>query len=164
MAHSTWCATCVLPIRWCRKSKTEPYGLSIVRKALLYDYKFNINNIELNKLGFNKIDIVSDGKTCLEMMANKHYDILLLDIRMPNMNGETVCKYILDYYNNDLQQIPFKLKNMRKPYLVAVTAYSQKEDRDKYIHMGFNDYVSKPINIIHLEKSMKIFIKSLLSN
>ena len=118
----------------------------------------------LNKLGFNNIDIVSDGKTCLEMMANKHYDILLLDIRMPNMNGETVCKYILDYYNNDLQQTPFKLKNMRKPYLVAVTAYSQKEDRDKYIHMGFNDYVSKPINIIHLEKSMKIFMKSLLSN
>jgi signal transduction histidine kinase/DNA-binding response OmpR family regulator len=118
----------------------------------------------LNKLGFNNIDIAADGKTCLEMMAHKHYDILLLDIRMPNMNGETVCKYILDYYNNDLQQIPFKLKNMRKPYLVAVTAYSQKEDRDKYIQMGFNDYVSKPINIIHLEKSMKIFMKSILSN
>lgn len=118
----------------------------------------------LNKLGFNNIDIVSDGKTCLEMMANKHYDILLLDIRMPNMNGETVCKYILDYYNNDLHQIPFKLKNTHKPYLIAVTAYSQKEDRDKYIHMGFNDYVSKPINITHLEKSMKIFMKGLLSN
>jgi CheY-like chemotaxis protein len=118
----------------------------------------------LNKIGFKNIDIAPDGKTCLEMMAHKHYDILLLDIRMPNMNGETVCKYILDYYNNDLQQIPFKLKNMRKPYLVAITAYSQKEDRDKYIQMGFNDYVSKPINIIHLEKSMKIFMKSILSN
>jgi signal transduction histidine kinase/DNA-binding response OmpR family regulator len=118
----------------------------------------------LNKLGFNNIDIALDGKTCLEMMAYKHYDILLLDIRMPNMNGEIVCKYILDYYNNDLQQIPFKLKNIRKPYLIAVTAYSQKEDHDKYIHMGFNDYVSKPINIIHLEKSMKIFMKSILSN
>ena len=118
----------------------------------------------LNKLGFINIDIASDGKTCLEMMTLKHYDILLLDIRMPNMNGETVCKYILDYYNNDLQQIPFKLQNTRKPYLVAVTAYSQKEDRNKYIHIGFNDYVSKPINIIHLEKSMKIFMKSILSN
>ena len=118
----------------------------------------------LNKLGFNNIDIASDGKTCLEMMTTKHYDIILLDIRMPNMNGETVCKYILDYYDNTLSQIPFKLKNMRKPYLIAVTAYSQREDRDKYIHMGFNDYVSKPINIIHLEKSMKTFMKSILSN
>lgn len=118
----------------------------------------------LNKLGFNNIDIASDGRTCLEMMTTKHYDILLLDIRMPNMNGETVCKYILDYYNNKLQETPFKLKNMQKPYLIAVTAYSQKEDRDKYINMGFNDYVSKPINIIHLEKSMKNFMKNLLSN
>ena len=118
----------------------------------------------LNKLGFNNIDIASDGRTCLEMMTTKHYDIILLDIRMPNMNGETVCKYILDYYDNTLSKIPFKLKNMRKPYLIAVTAYSQREDRDKYIHMGFNDYVSKPINIIHLEKSMNTFMKSILSN
>jgi signal transduction histidine kinase/PleD family two-component response regulator len=118
----------------------------------------------LSKLGFNNIDIASDGKTCLEMMSQKHYDIVLLDIRMPNMNGETVCKYILDYYNNILQDIPFKLKNMRKPYIIAVTAYSQREDKEKYLHMGFNDYVSKPINIIHLEKSMKTFLKSILSN
>jgi signal transduction histidine kinase/PleD family two-component response regulator len=118
----------------------------------------------LSKLGFNNIDIASDGKTCLEMMCDKHYDVILLDIRMPNMNGETVCKYILDYYNNTLQNIPFKLKNMRKPYLIAVTAYSQREDKEKYINMGFNDYVSKPINIIHLEKSMKTFMKSILSN
>jgi signal transduction histidine kinase/CheY-like chemotaxis protein len=124
----------------------------------------------LNKLGFNNIDIASDGKICLEMMTKKHYDILLLDIRMPNMNGETVCKYILDYYNinninnNELQELPFKLKNIQIPYLIAVTAYSQKEDHDKYINMGFNDYVSKPINIIHLEKSMKNFMKNILSN
>lgn len=118
----------------------------------------------LNKLGFNNIDIAPDGKTCLEMMSTKQYDIILLDIRMPNMNGETVCKYILDYYNNNLQHIEYKLKNRRKPYIIAVTAYSQREDRDKYLHMGFNDYVSKPINIIHLEKSMKTFMKNILSN
>lgn len=118
----------------------------------------------LNKLGFNNIDIAFDGKSCLEMMSNKHYDIILLDIRMPNMNGEIVCKYILDYYNNNLQHTPFKLKNMRQPYIIAVTAYSQKEDREKYLNMGFNDYISKPINIIHLEKSMRLFITKLLSN
>jgi CheY-like chemotaxis protein len=118
----------------------------------------------LNKLGFNNIDIASDGKSCLEFMSKKHYDIILLDIRMPNMNGENVCKYILNYYNNNLSTIDYKLKNLRKPYIIAVTAYSQREDRDKYLHLGFNDYISKPINISDLEKSMKIFMKNILSN
>ena len=120
----------------------------------------------LNKLGFVKIDIAEDGKKCLEMLSKKKYDIILLDIRMPIMNGETVCKYILNYYSETQQcsNHEFKLSNMRKPYIIAVTAYSQKEDREKYLNMGFNDYISKPINIHHLEHSMKIFMKSMLSN
>lgn len=118
----------------------------------------------LNKLGFNRIDKALDGKICLEMMAQKQYDLIFLDIRMPNMDGESVCKYILNYYNNTLQDIPFKLKNINKPYIIAVTAYPQTDDCDKYINMGFNDYVLKPINISHLEKSIKTFFKSVLSS
>lgn len=118
----------------------------------------------LNKLGFNNIDIASDGKLCLEMMSTKIYDVILLDIRMPNINGEKVCQYILNYFNDNNNINSFKLKNNRKPYLIAVTAYSQSEDKTKYINMGFDDYISKPVNIIHLEKSMKNFMESLLSN
>jgi signal transduction histidine kinase/PleD family two-component response regulator len=117
----------------------------------------------LNKLGFNNIDIAPDGKTCLDMMCQKRYDIILLDIRMPNMNGEIVCKHILDYYNNPTNS-SYKFKNISRPYIIAVTAYSQREDKEKYLKMGFNDYVSKPINIIYLEKSMKTFMKNILSN
>jgi CheY-like chemotaxis protein len=80
------------------------------------------------------------------------------------MNGESVCKYIIDYYDNTETTSEYKFQNLRKPYIIAVTAYSQKEDRDKYLDMGFNDYISKPINIIQLEKSMKMFMKSMLYN
>ena len=118
----------------------------------------------LNKLGFNNIDIVPDGKSCLEALTQKHYDVILLDIRMPIMNGESVCKYIIEYYNHELKSYEYKFKNLRKPYLIAVTAYSQREDREKYLNIGFNDYISKPINIIQLEKSMKSFMKSILYN
>lgn len=118
----------------------------------------------LNKLGFNNIDIVQDGKSCLEKMTQKHYDIILLDIRMPIMNGESVCKYIINYYDTNGKSSEYKFQNLRKPYIIAVTAYSQKEDREKYLDMGFNDYISKPINIIQLEKSMKTFMKSMLYN
>lgn len=120
----------------------------------------------LNKLGFNNIDIASDGKLCLEMMSEKIYDVILLDIRMPNINGEKVCQYILNYFNENSNNSVrlFKLKNTRKPYIIAVTAYSQNEDKTKYLHMGFNDYISKPVNIIYLEKAMKNFMEKLLSN
>jgi CheY-like chemotaxis protein len=120
----------------------------------------------LNKLGFNNIDIAYDGVKCLEMMTYKHYDIILLDIRMPIMNGEKVCEYIVNYYfdNNNNNNKKYILKNLRKPYIIAVTAYCQKDDRNKYLNMGFNDYISKPINIIHLDASMKLFMKTILSN
>ena len=120
-------------------------------------------NCFLNKLGFCNIDIADDGRKCLDILSKKKFDVILLDIRMPIMNGETVCKYILDYYHLN-KKGQFKLINNIKPYIIAVTAYSQKEDREKYLKMGFDDYISKPINIQQLESSMNLFIKHMLSN
>jgi len=121
----------------------------------------------LNKLNFNCIDVVDDGKKCLEMMSKKKYDIVLLDIKMPILDGELVCKYILDYYKLkyiEREKKEFVLKGNKQPYLVAVTAYSLKEDRDKYLNIGFNDYVPKPINIKQLDTCMKNFTENLLNN
>lgn len=122
--------------------------------------------IFLQKLGFINIDIVDDGKKCLEAMSKKKYDIILLDIRMPIMNGELVFKYILDYYNNNNKSnnTHYKFMNNKKPYIIAVTAYSQKEDREKYLSMGFDQYISKPIIIEQLDIIMNKFITNLLSN
>jgi signal transduction histidine kinase/DNA-binding response OmpR family regulator len=121
-------------------------------------------NIFLQKLGFINIDTVDDGQKCLEAMSKKKYDIILLDIRMPIMNGETVFKYIFDYYNNTIVNKQYKLVNNNKPYIVAVTAYAQKEDREKYLTMGFDQYISKPIMIDDLDIAINNFIKKLLSN
>lgn len=121
----------------------------------------------LNKLNFNCIDTVDDGKKCLEMMSKKRYDLVLLDIKMPILDGELVCKYILDYYQLkyiEREKKEYVLKGNKQPYIVAVTAYSLKEDRDKYLNMGFDDYVPKPINIKHLELCMKNFTENLLNN
>jgi CheY-like chemotaxis protein len=121
----------------------------------------------LNKLNYNCIDIVDDGRKCLEMMSKKRYDLVILDIKMPILDGELVCKYILDYYKLryiEREKKEYVLKGNKQPYIVAVTAYSLKEDRDKYLNMGFNDYVPKPINIKHLELCMKNFTENLLNN
>lgn len=121
----------------------------------------------LNKLNYNCIDVVDDGKKCLEMMSKKKYDLILLDIKMPILDGELVCKYILDYYKLkyiEREKKEYVLKGNKQPYIVAVTAYSLNQDREKYLNIGFNDYVPKPINIKLLEKCMINFTENLLNN
>lgn len=108
----------------------------------------------LNKMGFDNIKVVENGEYCLNEIYEKDYDILLLDIRMPVKNGEVVMKEMSEYYLNN--------PDKRKPYVVAVTAYGMKEDKDKYLNMNFDDYISKPVSNILLEKCMTKFIEKLL--
>lgn len=117
----------------------------------------------LNKMGFKNIDVVDDGVKCLEKMSTTKYDLIFLDIRMPNMDGSAVIKYIIDYYTTR-KPVQYKLLNNRKPYIIAVTAYCLKEDKDKYLEMGFDDYIPKPININDLNKCITICIENLLQN
>ena len=95
-------------------------------------------------------------------IIKKKYDLILLDIKMPILNGELVFQYIMNYYNNI--QGEYKLLNVKKPYIIAVTAYSLKEYQDKYLKLGFEAFIPKPINIKILEKSMNIFINHILKN
>jgi signal transduction histidine kinase/CheY-like chemotaxis protein len=117
----------------------------------------------LNKLGYYIIDIADNGKVCLEMLSMKKYDLVLLDIKMPVRDGESVFKYISDYYEHKINNNSkiYRLINKIKPYVVVLTAYSSKDDRERYLNMGFNDYLSKPININLLETSMNKFISNL---
>lgn len=105
----------------------------------------------LNKLGYLNIQVVENGKQCLDSVLKNHYDIIFLDIRMPIMNGDIVLKKLLEYY----AQHP----NKDKSYVIAVTAYSLKDDKDKYLNLGFNDYIPKPITIHQLKQSLNNFIK-----
>lgn len=109
----------------------------------------------LNKLGFSNIQIVENGQQCLDLAKFNNFDIILLDIRMPIMNGETVLKELLDYYI---------INKLQKPYIVAVTAYCLREDKDKYLNMGFDDYIPKPITISDLKRCLNTFIENTLQN
>jgi signal transduction histidine kinase/CheY-like chemotaxis protein len=109
----------------------------------------------LNKLGFSNIEVVDDGKKCLDLALQKIYDIIILDIKMPIMTGDVVLKELLEQY---------KLKEKTKPYIIAITAYCLREDREKYLLMGFDDYIPKPICIGDLKKSLNTYIECLLKN
>lgn len=138
-----------------------------IRILLVEDILINqrIIIIFLQKLGYNNIEIADNGKTCLEMMSINKYDLILLDIRMPIINGELVFKYINSFYNNTTtlsDSFNYQLKNRDKPYIIAVTAYALKDDREKYLNLGFNSYISKPIDINQLKSELDKFIEFII--
>ena len=121
----------------------------------------------LRKFGFTQINVAENGQQCLEMLSRKSYDIILLDIRMPILNGETVLLCLQNYYNKDRKKIKldnpeYDLCNSRRPYIVAVTAYVLKSDKEKYLRLGCDDYIPKPVKINQLQECMEKFMNLLL--
>ncbi len=79
-------------------------------------------------------DCASDGLTAIELIERNRYDVILLDVEMPGMKGYDVVKYIRN-----------ELKMADQP-VVAMTAHANKEEEQKCLNAGMNDYISKPFN------------------
>jgi signal transduction histidine kinase/ligand-binding sensor domain-containing protein/DNA-binding response OmpR family regulator len=87
----------------------------------------------LNKMGY-KPDIVENGHECLNALINKKYDMILMDVQMPEMDGLEATRFIR--------------QNMEhQPVIVAMTANAMTEDRDLCLQAGMNDYLSKPLKL-----------------
>ena len=92
----------------------------------------------LKKMGYTP-DIVDDGLQAVQAMkkqaqSDHPYDVILMDIQMPNLDGVAATQQIREY--TDKQQ---------EPYIVAVTAHAMEGDRERYLEAGMNNYVSKPV-------------------
>ncbi|PKP48413.1 MAG: hypothetical protein CVT94_08475 [Bacteroidetes bacterium HGW-Bacteroidetes-11] len=87
----------------------------------------------LSKMGY-KIDAVENGRKVLEMMERKKYDIILMDIQMPVMNGMEATKIICEKY-----------PETDRPKIIAITANAMPGDRERYLNAGMVDYLPKPI-------------------
>jgi PAS domain S-box-containing protein len=85
----------------------------------------------LMKSGF-KTDLAFSGTAAIEKVKNNDYDLILMDIQMPIMDGVTATK--------EIKKLPKTI-----PPIVAMTAYSMKEDRQRFLDMGMDDYLAKPI-------------------
>lgn len=105
-----------------------------VAENLLKQYEFNITS-------------VTSGNDAITKCEEEHFDIILMDIMMPKMNGiETLEKLKED-------------KDFNTP-VVALTADALEGQEDKYIQAGFNSYLSKPINQETLKKTLQQLIKN----
>gem|GEM_PF-4180646 len=95
----------------------------------------------LDKLGY-RADVVSNGLEAVNSVKTIPYDCVLMDVEMPEMDGITATKRILA-----------EAQNLAKtPYIIALTAYALKEDRDRCLQAGIQDVITKPIRIEELER------------
>lgn len=97
----------------------------------------------LNLMGY-KVDAVLNGAEVLKIMNEKEYDIILMDLQMPEMNGIEATIRIREIYPPEKQ-----------PHIIAITANAMLGDREKCLAAGMVDYMSKPIKIYELQAALE---------
>jgi CheY-like chemotaxis protein len=100
------------------------------------------------------IDIANNGKEALEKFDKNQYDLILMDIQMPIMDGMVATKKIREIENTIGTHTP----------IIAVTANALLGDREACIEAGMDDYISKPFKIDILIKKMSKYIVHKLEN
>lgn len=102
--------------------------------------------INLKKLG-HEVEIAINGQMALDMYKTGSYDVILMDIQMPIMDGIEATIAIREYE---------KEKGIKKIRIVAITANAMNEDKDKCFEIGMNGYITKPIQTEELIKALTI--------
>jgi signal transduction histidine kinase/CheY-like chemotaxis protein/ligand-binding sensor domain-containing protein len=100
----------------------------------------------LFKLGYTVV-LTQHGLEALNAISNKHYDLVLMDIQMPEMDGYEATRNIRKL---DIQQ----------PYIIAMTANALSEDRDICLSHGMDNYISKPMKLEALTDILKVAHKA----
>lgn len=101
--------------------------------AVVEDNPDNRLLVEAMLAGEYELVEYEDGPSALAGLAAQTVDLVLLDISLPGMDGEEVLQRLRA--TEDLREIP----------VIAVTAHAMAGDREKYLDLGFDGYVSKPI-------------------
>jgi PAS domain S-box-containing protein len=99
----------------------------------------------LRKLG-HKVITSDNGRSCLSLLAQKTFDLALMDIEMPIMNGEEALR--------EIRRKEIETGSRRLP-VIALTAYSLRGDKERFLQEGFDGYVSKPMEVEVLIDEMK---------
>ena len=90
----------------------------------------------LKKLGHDAVS-VENGRDCLAALEQREFDLVLMDIQMPIMNGEEALRAIRRKEQETSRHQP----------VIALTAYSLRGEKERFLQEGFDGYVSKPIDI-----------------
>ncbi len=97
----------------------------------------------LKRLGY-RADVVANGLEAVEAVDRQIYDVVLMDVQMPEMDGVEAS-----------QLIKTRTSPAQRPRIIAVTAHAIQGDREKYLAAGMDDYISKPIRVKELTRALE---------
>ncbi|MGM0475191.1 MAG: response regulator [Bacteroidota bacterium] len=131
----------------------EKAGSAKIRLPLKEARILLVEDNEINQkivlLGIEKqvrqIDLAVNGKEALDMYGQNPYDLILMDIQMPVMDGLTATRKIREMESGGERHVP----------IIAITAYALTGDRDSCLAAGADEYLSKPFQVDALVKMMK---------
>jgi CheY-like chemotaxis protein len=87
----------------------------------------------LSRLGY-RADLAANGLEVLDALGRQHYDVVLMDVQMPELDGLATSR-----------RIRHELSSLRRPYIIAMTANAMQGDRELCLAAGMDDYISKPV-------------------
>ncbi|ALL07620.1 hypothetical protein AQ505_20275 [Pedobacter sp. PACM 27299] len=99
----------------------------------------------LNRLGYQP-DLVKNGEEAIEAIHKKEYDLVLMDVHMPVMDGLTATQLI-------------RKEQIKQPVIIALTANALKGDEQDCLNAGMDDYIAKPIRLEDLMAKLKKWCK-----
>ncbi|WP_232787885.1 response regulator [Paraglaciecola sp. MB-3u-78] len=107
----------------------------------------NIKEVEQTLLSYGlQVDLASDGQQCIEALKHADYDLVFIDLHMPNIDGFEACSII-------------RLTNPDIP-IVALTAAVLKDEVQKALDAGMNSHLAKPLDHDQLDKVLNRYLMS----
>ncbi len=136
--------------------KLENFFSEYQPTVLLVDDNFVNRKVasEILKKAGCVVDTAESGKQAIALVAatyspdKQHYDAIFMDIQMPDMDGIETTQHLREQFGVNL------------PTVVAMTAYSMKEDRERFLSQGMDDYVPKPIRAQVLIQKVKEIVEA----
>jgi CheY-like chemotaxis protein len=95
----------------------------------------------LDRMGY-RADVASNGKEAVEAVKRQPYDVVLMDVQMPEMDGVEATTRIRERQGE------------KRPWIIALTANALQGDKEKYLGVGMDDYLSKPIKLEELSGAL----------
>ncbi|RMH69562.1 MAG: PAS domain S-box protein [Gemmatimonadetes bacterium] len=97
----------------------------------------------LERMGY-RIDVVANGLEAVEAVARQQYDVVLMDVQMPEMDGLEATRTICRTYPPS-----------QRPHIIAMTADAMKGDREKCLNAGMDNYITKPVKFDQLMNALE---------
>ncbi|MAT38465.1 MAG: hybrid sensor histidine kinase/response regulator [Ectothiorhodospiraceae bacterium] len=95
----------------------------------------------LERMGY-EADLAANGLEAVEAIERQRYDLILMDVQMPEMNGIEATREIIERWSDD------------RPRIIAMTAYAMESDKEECLEAGMDDYVGKPVKVDELAKAL----------